>query len=63
MMAFHTAANPDVRSRKDLKDRLKEITDYEGATGLTSFKANGEAQKKLYLLQIDGNKFVELNSF
>ena len=60
MMAFHTAANPDVRSRKDLKDQLKEITDYEGATGLTSFKANGEAQKKLYLLQISGRNFVEL---
>jgi ABC-type branched-subunit amino acid transport system substrate-binding protein len=61
MIAFQTASNPDVRSRKSLKDRLMGIRNYDGATGLTSFKSNGDAQKKLYVLQINGQDFVELN--
>ena len=61
MIAFQTASNPDVRSRKGLKDRLKETRNFDGATGLTSFKSNGDAQKKLYVLQINGPNFVELN--
>jgi len=31
-------------------------------TGSTSFTKNGDAQKKLCILQIDGNKFVEFES-
>jgi ABC-type branched-subunit amino acid transport system substrate-binding protein len=60
MIAFQTSANPDVRSRIGIKDRLKEIYNFDGATGLTSFKVNGDAQKRLYLLQISGVDFVEL---
>jgi branched-chain amino acid transport system substrate-binding protein len=61
MIAFQTAAHPEVRSRKDLKDRLKQTSNYEGTTGLTSFNANGDVQKELYLLQIKGRKFIELD--
>jgi ABC-type branched-subunit amino acid transport system substrate-binding protein len=61
MIAFQTAANQEVRSRKDLKEQLLKMLDYEGVTGLTSFKPNGEAKKELYLLQINGSNFVELN--
>jgi ABC-type branched-subunit amino acid transport system substrate-binding protein len=61
MIAFQTASDSDVRSRKGLKDRLKETRNYDGATGLTSFKSNGDAKKKLYVLQISGRNFVELN--
>ena len=61
MIAFQTASNPDVRSRKGLKDRLMETRNYDGATGLTSFKSNGDVNKKLYVLQINGQDFVELN--
>ena len=61
MIAFQTASNPNVRSRKGLKDRLKKTRNFDGATGLTSFKNNGDAQKKLYVLQINGPNFVELN--
>ena len=61
MIAFQTASNPDVRSRKDIKARLKETRNFDGATGHTSFKSNGDAQKKLYVLQINGRNFVELN--
>ena len=61
MIAFQTASHPDVRSRIGLKDRLKETRNYDGVTGLTSFKSNGDAKKKLYVLQINGRNFVELN--
>jgi ABC-type branched-subunit amino acid transport system substrate-binding protein len=61
MIAFQTVSNPDVRSRKGLKDQLKETHNYDGVTGLTSFKSNGDAIKNLYVLQISGRNFVELN--
>jgi ABC-type branched-subunit amino acid transport system substrate-binding protein len=63
MMAFQTADNSAIRSRQDLKNELKNLYNYDGVTGVTSFSENGEADKKLYLLQIDGDKFVELNSY
>jgi ABC-type branched-subunit amino acid transport system substrate-binding protein len=62
MIAFQAASNPRVESRKDLKDELQNLRNFEGVTGPTSFKENGDAVKKLYLLQVQDNKFVELNS-
>jgi branched-chain amino acid transport system substrate-binding protein len=62
MIGLHALSNPGVRSRKDLKGELKGLRAFKGVTGLTSFKENGDAQKKLYLLQIEGNIFVELKS-
>ncbi|MCK4985234.1 MAG: penicillin-binding protein activator [Desulfobacterales bacterium] len=61
MINFHTLSNPAIRSRKDLKDALKNLRDFEGVTGFTSFKENGDAVKNLYLLQIEDNQFVQLN--
>ena len=61
MIAFRAASNQDVHSQKDIKDRLKETRDYDGATALTSFKSNGDVNNKLYVLQISGHDFVELN--
>jgi ABC-type branched-subunit amino acid transport system substrate-binding protein len=62
MIAFQAASNPRVESRKDLMDELRNLYNFEGITGPTSFKENGDAVKKLYLLQVHDNKFVELNS-
>ena len=62
MINAYTLSNPEIRSRKDLKDALKNLTDFEGVTGYTSFKENGDSQKQLYLLQIEDNQFVQLNS-
>ena len=62
MMAFQTANNACVHSRKDLKEELSNLRDFDGVTGTTSFSRNGDAQKKLCILQIDGNKFIEFES-
>jgi branched-chain amino acid transport system substrate-binding protein len=61
MIALQTAANQEVKSRKDLRDRLTQVSFYDGVTGLTSFRADGDVWKKLYLLQINGPDFVELD--
>jgi branched-chain amino acid transport system substrate-binding protein len=59
MIALQTASNSAVNSRKDLKEELKNLRDYDGVTGATSFGKNGDTEKRLYVLQIDGNQFVE----
>ena len=62
MIGLQALSNPGVRSRKDLKEKLKDLQNFEGVTGVTSFKENGDAKKKLYLLQIEGSRFIELKS-
>ena len=61
MMGLYNLRNPEIRSRNDLKNALKNLADFKGVTGQTSFKENGDAVKKLYLLQIKENQFVPLN--
>jgi len=60
MMLFQTVGQPEIKSRKELRDRLQTIRNYDGVTGLTSFKTNGEVDKKLYLFRIVKDKFVEV---
>jgi ABC-type branched-subunit amino acid transport system substrate-binding protein len=62
MIALQTLNNSAVYSRSDLKEELRNLRDFDGVTGATSFRRNGDAEKKLYLLQIEGNKFVEFEN-
>jgi ABC-type branched-subunit amino acid transport system substrate-binding protein len=61
MIIVYTLNNPAIQSKEDLKDTLKNFTDFNGITGYTSFKENGDSIKQLYLLQIENNQFVQLN--
>ena len=61
MIAFQTVDHPRIRSRHEFKKILQHLHNFDGVTGMTSFNENGEADKKLYLLQIDGDKFVEVS--
>jgi branched-chain amino acid transport system substrate-binding protein len=61
MMNFYNLSNPEIQSRADLKDALKNLHNFDGVTGNTSFGKNGDAVKKLYLLQVENNRFVKLN--
>jgi branched-chain amino acid transport system substrate-binding protein len=60
MMNFYNLSNLEIRSRKDLRDALKNLHHVNGVTGDTSFGEYGDAVKKLYLLQVEENKFVQL---
>ncbi len=60
MMLFQIVSRPDVLFRSAVKNELMKLSNFQGVTGLTSFDNNGELKKDLYLLKINGNKFVEL---
>ncbi len=52
-----------IQFTNELKDELARLQDFQGVTGLTSFDNNGEAHKKLYLLRVEGNGFVDIGDF
>jgi len=60
LILFQTVSRPDVRFRSVLKNELRRLEGFQGVTGLTSFDSNGDTIKNLYLLQIRGQRFVEL---
>lgn len=61
MMLFQIVNRPEILSRTAIREELLSIRDYPGVTGLTSFDENGEAQKELSLLRIEGDGFIELD--
>ena len=46
----------NVPTRKGLRDLLLTIKDYNGASGKTTFKANGDVDKELYYLAVSRKK-------
>ena len=60
MILFQMVSRSDIRFRSTLKNNLKKLTDFQGVTALTSFDNSGDVQENLYLLQIKGERFVEL---
>lgn len=63
MMVFQTINRSDIQSRSDVKAALMQVVDYEGVTGKTSFGSTRDAQKQLSILEIQGNRFVEMGRF
>ncbi len=59
-MLIDVLTQREILSSDDLKKELFTIKDYPGVTGPTSFTMTGDADKKLYLLRIQGNGFVEI---
>lgn len=60
MMVFQTLRQTATDSRRDLKQALLQITDFEGVTGRTGFAKNGEAEKDLQMLRIDRGRFTQV---
>lgn len=50
-----------IRSREDLRRALNQLQDYPGVTGATRFDMNGEADKILFLLQIQKGSIIQIN--
>ncbi|MBU4318836.1 MAG: ABC transporter substrate-binding protein [Proteobacteria bacterium] len=59
-LVFQTLSRGSYRNRAEVKDAFLRMPPFEGVTGLTTFGKNGEAEKKIYLLSIEGGKFVQL---
>jgi len=54
-------ARSDIRSREQLRLALSQLQNYPGVTGATSFDFDGEADKLLFLLQVQNGRIVQLN--
>ncbi|UCD31740.1 MAG: ABC transporter substrate-binding protein [Desulfobacterales bacterium] len=63
MMLFQLISRKDIQSRIELKNELMNLQNFDGVTGITSFDGTGDAQKDLYILQIEGDAFVEAEVF
>ena len=61
MLIFNILASEDFQLRSDIQKALINLSPYEGVTGLTTFDDTGEANKKLFLLEVKGRQFLELN--
>ncbi len=59
MMIFRTMRQTATDSRREMKKALLKIDDFDGVTGRTRFASNGEAQKNMTMLRIQGGRFVE----
>ncbi len=59
MMVFQTMRQAATDLRRDLKQALLQIDDFEGVSGRTGFAQNGEAEKILYMLRIDRGRFAQ----
>lgn len=48
-------------TRDDLRNALSRLQNYPGVAGATSFDAQGDAQKVLFLLQVQNGNIVQIN--
>ena len=53
--------DPDISSREDLRRALSQMQNFPGVTGATSFDLVGEADKILFLLQVQKGVIVQIN--
>lgn len=60
MMVFRTMRQTATDSRRDLKQALLHLSDYDGVSGRTGFAPNGEADQTLQVLRIKRGRFVQV---
>ncbi len=61
MILFQVMKQPEMLYRSAVRDALLEVKAYPGLTGITSFRSDGDVDKKIRLLEIKGDQFVELS--
>lgn len=52
----------NVSSRVELRDKLRQIRNYPGVTGATSFTSTGEVHKIPFILSVQDNRIVEVGA-
>lgn len=57
---FDIVGRSESEFRSGLRDEILTVQGYPAVTGPTSFDQNGEARKRLYLLEVKGRKFREV---
>ncbi len=57
---FDLVTPPEVRFRAQVKQGLYAMPPFSGVTGTTTFDPSGEAIKDIYLLKVQGRRFVEI---
>jgi ABC-type branched-subunit amino acid transport system substrate-binding protein len=57
---FDLITRPDIRFRAQIKQELSAMPPFPGVTGATAFDPSGEAVKDIYLLRVEGRRFVEV---
>jgi ABC-type branched-subunit amino acid transport system substrate-binding protein/outer membrane protein assembly factor BamD (BamD/ComL family) len=62
MMMFQIVTNPNIHFRSSINKELLRPDGHSGVTGHYRFDKDREAQKKLFLLQIKGEDFVEITA-
>ncbi len=60
MILFNIISRDDISFRSAIKHELTRATGFDCITGHTIFNKTGDAEKKLYLLNIKGKKFIEI---
>jgi len=51
----------EIRTREELRLALAQLRNYPGVTGATSFGLQGDAEKVLFLLQVQNGNIVQIN--
>ena len=51
---------PEIKTRAELREALSRVQDFPGVTGATSFNAQGEAEKELFLLRVKNGHIVQI---
>ncbi|MCP4693594.1 MAG: ABC transporter substrate-binding protein [Desulfobacterales bacterium] len=59
-LLLNILGQPDANDRSAVRDRLMTVNDFQGVTGSIAMDEEGSADKKLYLLNIEGRSFVEV---
>jgi ABC-type branched-subunit amino acid transport system substrate-binding protein len=54
-------ARPEMVSREQLRQALASLRGFPGVTGVTGFTPQGEAEKPLFLLQVQDGTVVQIN--
>ncbi len=60
LMMFNVLKNTKNNSRSSIREELLKTTVFPGVTGSFHFNHNREAEKKLFILQFRGKRFVEV---
>ncbi|MBW2591507.1 MAG: penicillin-binding protein activator [Deltaproteobacteria bacterium] len=58
-MVFETLGHCQICLRSDVRDRILNISGFNGVTGLTAFDQSGEAVREPFLLTIKGRRFID----